>query len=92
MKKLWIAIPVALALASCGGAACDNSTPEGAADCACGYSEEYKKAFDSKDEAKMKEIDTKMQAWETEVEANMESGKYTENDVEAALEAKHCEM
>jgi hypothetical protein len=92
MKKLWIAIPVALALASCGGAACDNSTPEGAADCACGYADEYKKAFDAKDEAKMKEVDTKMQAWETEVEANMEAGKYTENDVEAALVAKNCDL
>lgn len=91
MKYLFIAIPF-LAFTSCGGGACDNSTPEGAAECACGYADEYKAAFDSKDEAKMAEIDTKMQAWETEVEKNMEAGTYTENDVEAALKAKNCDM
>lgn len=92
MKKLFIAISVALALASCGGAACDNSTPEGVADCGCGYAEEYKQAFDAKDEAKMKEIDTKMETWENEVEANMEAGKYTEDEVEAAMMKKGCDM
>jgi len=91
MKYLFIAIPF-LAFTSCGGGACDNSTPEGAADCACGYSDEFKAANESKDEAKMAELETKMQAWVTEVEKNMESGKYTENDVEAALKAKNCDM
>lgn len=91
MKRLFFAVPLFYAMASCGGA-CDNSTAEGAADCGCGYADEYKAAFDAKDEAKMKEIDTKMSAWEDEVEKHMEAGDYTENDVEAALEKKNCDM
>lgn len=92
MKKLFLIVPTFALLASCGGASCDNSTPDGAADCACGYSTEYFKAFEAKDEAKMEEIDKQMEAWEDEVEKNIESGKYSENDVEAALEKKNCDI
>ena len=91
MRYLIFSASLVYLLASCG-ASCDTSTPEGAADCACGYGDEYKAAFDSKDEAKMKEIDTKMQTWENEVEKHMEAGDYTENEVEAALMSKNCNM
>ena len=91
MKKLFIIGTLFFAVASCGGS-CDTSTPEAAADCACGYGDEYKKASESNDEAAMKDLDTKMSAWEDEVEKHMEAGDYTENDVEAALAAKNCEM
>lgn len=93
MKRLFYLGAMTLLVASCSGEkACDYSTPDGAAECACGFTEEYKAAFDAHDEAKMKEIDSKMSTWETEVEKHMEAGDYTENDVEAALGKKGCEM
>lgn len=91
MRYLIFSASLFYLVTSCGGG-CDNSTPDGAADCACGFSEEYKAAYDAKDEAKMKEIDTKMQTWEEEVEKHMAAGDYTENDVEAALMKKNCNM
>ena len=91
MKYLFIAIPF-LAFTSCGGGACDNSTPEGAADCACGYMDELKAIGETQDQAKLEEIEPKIKAWEGEVEKNIDAGKYTENDLEAALKAKNCNM
>jgi hypothetical protein len=94
MKNFYLPLAaLGLMLTSCGGGgSCDMKTAEGAADCGCGYSEEYKKAEEAGDEAKMKELDTKMDTWENDVEKEMEAGTYTENDVEAALEAKGCDL
>lgn len=93
MKKLLLAVPVAAVLmfSSCGGGSCDASTADGAADCMCSMMKEYDSVKDDKDKAK--ELDEKFDKLEEEVEKNIEAGKYSENDVEAAMEKNSdCKM
>ena len=63
MKKLFIIGTLFFAVTSCGGG-CDTSTAEGAAQCGCEYTTEFMNALSANDEAKMKEIETKMSTWE----------------------------
>ncbi len=93
MKKMFLAVPVAalLMFSSCGGGGCDASTADGAANCMCTMMKEYESVKDDKDKAK--ELDEKFDKLEDEVEKNIKDGKYSEDDVEAAM-AKNsdCKM
>lgn len=81
MKKLFIIPVVAFAFASCGGSdKCDPATAEGAAKCLCEMEAASKEEDKDKAMEKMKEYMTKME----EIEKNIEAGKYSESDVEAA--------
>ncbi len=82
MKKLVIMSVIAATFASCGGGSdkCDPATAEGAAKCLCEMGEASKEEDKDKAMELMKEYGAKME----EIEKNIEAGKYTENDVEAA--------
>ena len=84
MKKLFFAIPVFLFfLASCGGG-CNTSTVEGANDCMCNYMIEYTDALKDGDFEKMSEVEAKVEALKEEVDAHVEAGDYTEEELEEA--------
>jgi len=89
MKKLFLTLPLAVFLMSCGGG-CDNSTADGAADCYCDLMSEMKEADEAHDDEAMSEIDERGEKWEDEIESHMEAGDYTENDLESAMRDKNC--
>ena len=88
MKKLFLTLSAAALLFSCGNSnSCDTSTAIGAADCGCSYADEYYAAEEAGDDLKQEEMDEKLDKWSEEVEAHMDAGDYTENEVEAAFPA-----
>lgn len=90
MKKLILILPVfALVMSSCGGGGCDPATADGAAACLC----EFSKDLDSDDKEKAKEAMENFSKKMEEIEKNIEDGKYSENDVEAAAaKIDGCEL
>ncbi len=86
MEKLIVPMLAAtLLFASCGGNACgDLETAEGVAKCMCEKSGEYEKAKEANDEDAIKALKDERKEIMEKVEKNMEDGKYSENDVEAA--------
>ena len=85
MKKLIYALPLFVFLfASCGG--CDTSTAKGAGNCYCDLSDQMYDAELEGDEEWADEIDVKGEKWEDEVEAHIEAGDYSEEEVEAEMD------
>lgn len=84
MKKLFLILPLAAFLMSCGGG-CDNSSAEGAVDCYCDIMADMEAAED--DEAR-KAIDERGEKWEDEIEGHWDAGDYSEEDMEKAIEGR----
>ena len=76
---------MALFFVSCGG--CNTSTAEGAADCMCNYLKEGSEALADGDKDKLEELGKKVQDLEEEVDKHVEAGDYTEDDLQAAVQA-----
>lgn len=93
MKKTFFTLAIlSLIFTSCEEFECDTTTAEGAADCACYLHDQQ--ALDVTKEDKSLSDDTKagMQQWKDEVEKHLEAGDYTENELEAQLEEKGCDI
>lgn len=93
MKNILISCSLfALILTSCEEQVCDTSTVEGAADCACYLSTQQTLDLTNEDKSLSDDVKAGMQKWEEEVEKHIEAGDYTENELEALMEEKGCEL
>ena len=62
---------------------CDTSTPETTAKCMCKLMKEFDEVRE--DDEKTNELNDKIDLLEAEVEKNIKAGKYTEEEIDAAL-------
>jgi hypothetical protein len=93
MKKLLLGLTVLGALlTSCEEYVCDTSTVEGAADCGCYLYDQQTLDLTKEDKSLSDDTKAGMSKWEEEVEKHIEAGDYTENELEALLEEKGCNL
>lgn len=96
MKKLILPlVAVGFLLASCGGGnPCEDlSTAENAAECYCEKSAEMDKLKEADDKEAGMKLHDEMGKYEETIEKNIEDGKYTENDLEAAADkVEGCDL
>lgn len=85
-----IVLLAGLTFTSCEEQACDTTTVEGAADCACYLYDQQTLDLTKDDKSLSDDVKAGMDKWEEEVEKHIEAGDYTENELEALLEEKGC--
>lgn len=90
MKRIFLLASIAMVITSCGG--CDSSTAEGAVDCICDKTDEVDAAIATGDLARMAEISEEMDELKEEIDAHIEAGDYTENEIEKEIAESGCEI
>lgn len=90
MRSLISVLLVGMLLSSCEEHACDTSTLEGAADCACYLYDQQTLDLTKEDKSLSDDVKSGMKQWESEVEEHIKSGHYTEAELKSLLEERGC--
>lgn len=90
MKKYFFILSIGLMSLSSCEEACDTSTVEGAADCACYLYDQQTLDLTKDDKSLSDDIKSGLKQWEAEVEKHIEAGDYTEKELKTVLKERNC--